>query len=581
DVFFSAPSTPISSRSSTPTVEQLSESEAETQSIALNALSNPTPDIENPNRRLFGNVVQVYSNLIERVRSTEFTTLSDDAKLDLFIECLIGDDTNDFEKASITFGLIQNPVPEEDRDDFILQVRSLVTHDMASAHKTEVIVLLAEMSKEERANFVLQVRSLMTQDMDGYNRYCVTIALKRVNSDHRDDFVNQIVSIVRYERMDQNRVECIEVLARMSVEDRANAISELISYLNSNAATHVEEDFIVDADCDFQTQSIQLLLNFFEQILANNHRLPRVQYTGSKGIDAGGLTRDFISRLFRSLCGQTSRLPMKIEDEGLLLKYDKKASLSIDEQIASFKAIGTIFGAALVNQGFTTGLYFHPVMFKMISSLSLDEIDGVPNNLDNPQMLHKPLKPLLMALYPAQFPDADALDEALANNTELETLGTTVSEFLDDYPELEQIVLAIITIAKAMKEHLGEDDVLKLLLPFEELSNRIQGIAVSRENILTSLGNDPSADQLKRWVDQATDDQLNQFVFFITGSRSLHPGVPLSVNLLNASFLNDGAFVFHTCSKTIDIMIGQSDADFKLRLDASLEGEEAPGFNLA
>ncbi|MEI8301290.1 MAG: hypothetical protein WCG10_06775, partial [Chlamydiota bacterium] len=575
DVFFSAPSTPISSRSSTPMVEQLAESDVHIQSIAQMALSENSI-IENGSNLISYDMTEDQKVRINRILSR--LPLLDRSIFITQAQLLITDDMDGAEQVEVIRALAQ--VPVQDRANFIIQLRSLmilhmdgeyksvlicrlaempleemstfieqvktvipddetlITDDLDGGYRCEILLILETIPVEHRANFITQVQRLIAENMDIYARYVFVLALSGVDGGDRDNFVEQVLSMVPHVIVDRDWVDSILDFAHLAVDRRSDFVANVINHSSSPTV----EAFIVDPDSEFQTNSISLLLNFLEQILDHNHQLPTIAYVGSQGIDAGGLTRDFISRLFRSLCSQTSQLPMKITDEGLLLKIDEEAFLPKGNQIRCLKAIGIIFGAALVNQGFTTGLYFHPVMFKMIRNLSLEEIDAILQDLSdsqqlNPQTLHKLLQPLLIALYPDQFPDADALDEALASNTQLETLGTTMSEFLDDYPELKNIALAIAIIAKAMKGHLVEDDASKLLVSCQTLSNTIQGITVSRENILTSLGNDPSADQLKRWVDQATDDQLKQFVFFVTGATALQPGVLLTVNLLNANDL--------------------------------------------
>lgn len=340
----------------------------------------------------------------------------------------------------------------------------------------------------------------------------------------------------------------------------------------------VTQYFYVDIN-DVQAHPMQVLLNFYNSILENNGRLLSVKYIGSSGVDAGGLTRDFITRLFKFVCS-VDNLPMKSEDQGILPKIDGEvSSISKKDQIQHLKAMGAIFGAALFNRAFTTGAYFHPVIFEMIKALSLKEIESIPEDLADSrnltlQTLQKLLKPLLMAVYPSQFPDASALDEAFAQDVTLDSLGSTVGEFLEGYPEVTNIALAVAVIAKAMKKQLGEEFESKIPATYQELSKLIQGTEVSREAVLEALeGLD--TEQLKRWVNQATPEQLKQLVFSITGSTTLRFESKLKVNMINS---DETAFYFHTCFSSVDIKKGLSEEEFKLQLDASIQGD---GFNRA
>ncbi len=123
---------------------------------------------------------------------------------------------------------------------------------------------------------------------------------------------------------------------------------------------------------------------------------------------------------------------------------------------------------------------------------------------------------------------------------------------------------------------------------FEELSNSIQGIHLSKDLLKQAIkpeeGADHAGNLINNWIDQVTDNeqstakqQLQQFLYAVTGSTTLSPGKKIIVN--QSSELGC-EFYFSTCTRSLYVLInGDSNLEknFNMRLTAAIQGNDFSG----
>ncbi|MEI8300191.1 MAG: hypothetical protein WCG10_01080 [Chlamydiota bacterium] len=422
-----------------------------------------------------------------------------------------------------------------------------------------------DLTLEERDRVANYAYSFITADMDPEKRITIINALVAARTaEHVDIAVARAHSLINSTTSTADRIAIITT----QLSQAAIAHQQTFTVGRSNA----QETFTVDR-LDFQANSTQLLLDYSKRILAHPLRtLPSIRYRGSLAVDAGGVLRDFISNLFLSIFKEPIQLPMKIEETGCIPKIDSSHNMELTIQIQCFKAFGTLFGAILYRnltfpstKQITLGCYFHLVVFKMLHTLSPQDLQKIPENLVDKTNLHpdvqkKLLKPLLLDLYPHLCPHTDLLNDALNDySTPLNIPGleeiSNMDQLLEGYPEITDIVFAMAIIAKALHQQFSYSSQQALWPTSAQLlSDQIQGVAINKNIVRTAL-KCPREDveylsRFNTWIDQASDGQLMKLVFAITGSKTLLPNTKLYINFI---FNPDAPLAFHTCTNTLEI----------------------------
>ncbi len=342
---------------------------------------------------------------------------------------------------------------------------------------------------------------------------------------------------------------------------------------------------------DVSEHPIETLLHLLERIQADFF-FPSIQYMNSPGIDAGGLSRDLISRLFKALFDcSCPALPVRRQGNKCIFQLSESSSYS--EQMASYRAIGAIFAFALRDhQSLCVGMHFHEVLFSMIHSITQEEMNELRllgEDAPFPSAIYnKLLKIYLQSQYPTvfgfpsesweeihqainEFVDKGQIPEALEKEYEGTAIYDKKNEFLMDFRVHHTLLAALVTIG-SMSRYLPDENwhELKGESPIQ-LQKHIEGF-LSKQQVLESLQWDAVHEDTQRWliewIDQITHEQLEQFVFAMTGSFSLAPGQKLHIHLyLEGQELPS----FSTCTFTMNLPKSYPDfPTFKAKLECSL-----------
>ena len=464
-------------------------------------------------------------------------------------------------------------IPSTDRQDFSKLTLSLITPTMNADQRIAIMDAVGDLvdvfSREDRANITEHALSLITPTMDVDQRIAIVDALANIPSNpDRTTRVELILASISCNTFmtDRDILHTIQAMLKKST------------------------DLIINKISDPKDKPLKILLEYYNKIsIQSNASLPKIIYKDSVAIDAGGVTRDFISKLFMSIYSEPFKLPVKLEDNGCLPKFDKTHQIDKNTQVLCLKAIGTIFGAASSrnhtsssSNNLTTGRYFHEVIFKMIHALSVEDITIIPENLSSDtnlpvKIFNNLLKVFLLDRYPLIF-KAATIDSLLETPSILFTIEgleemQSVNGFLKDYPETIEILIAVAIIAKALHKQLNKSATTpKWPNTPEILSNTIQGLQIDKIQVRNALSYDkknPSKETLLllEWIDKASEDNLVQLIYAITGSNTLLPDTKLYI----CSSCDKQSFKFHTCTNTIDIKIGQTFLDFQKALNGVLK----------
>ncbi|MCY3974483.1 MAG: hypothetical protein OXF02_02940 [Simkaniaceae bacterium] len=301
--------------------------------------------------------------------------------------------------------------------------------------------------------------------------------------------------------------------------------------------------------------------------------LPIVRYTGSPGLDGGGLRRDFVTRLFiamfpegdddvpRPRCGRDS-------------PFDPSLCL----------LIGKLFGAAFLGEaGVVTGDLFHPLLFEMI---------GVPDEKEIRKMgeAHEPIGYEIVDKFLSVYMGGTLRNsgrETIALRKEALSclLGggsnkflhispeskkmhgyetdqrITKKQFLDelDNGQFREFLLAVRSIIKGMHDYVGERHRRRLVEHAKkgELRGMVEG-RLSTERVRSALRtNNPNARvfrYLQRWIRESDEDKVRDFLQCITGLRTLPWRDPqLHIKVHTPESTQDPTPRFDTCARRMQL----------------------------
>lgn len=331
---------------------------------------------------------------------------------------------------------------------------------------------------------------------------------------------------------------------------------------------------------------------------------PPIRYADdNRGIDAGGITRDFVSRLFASLFDREQadrRLPLKSDAQGHfpLLEGTEQQKQKLLEV---YQGIGWIY--ALAWQGhrqIATGVYVHPGFFDMIHSLESAELRDHPESIPSIHQIDsvvykKLLKSYLKSNCRDRFGVATADREQLDRDIDAFVEHGTLNQYhrevvgIENANELEleqtkakEIILAAINIAKSMHTTLGDTRWNQMKAQSAQtLNERIQG-KLTKQLVLEAFGLNGAGPMGGRslqqtWVHryvtelgngEADKEKLKQFVWAVSGRSSIVTGQAFTISPQQRT---DGSFPeFHTCDSAIDIPTYNSYETFKSKLERAI-----------
>ena len=316
---------------------------------------------------------------------------------------------------------------------------------------------------------------------------------------------------------------------------------------------------------------------------------------------------------------------------------------SYQSMYKAYEAIGMIFAKTLMSgdpystRRFLTGQHFHPVVFEMLQALTDKEIETVLiqetqicKNItlnDFPTIQNKFLKIYLKSEYRSTFGDPNTTKEIIEEGLEKgmdpaeiqqqvaafeQKIDTAIDDFVDngtrnDWMEicgieskeefiadcnLDETFLAILIIAKSIYQRtIGT--CLWYSPAFdtpEKLREKIEGSLtkdqVKKAIILASFLDEEAATNwleagfVTRWIENATPEQLKQFLYCTSGSYTLPPEQPIRIWPTTYSAEKDTGRIpiFHTCGFQMDTPMYSTDELFKERLENSMrlimEGNE-------
>lgn len=251
----------------------------------------------------------------------------------------------------------------------------------------------------------------------------------------------------------------IEVISESEPEETTFLLNRFHSFLEPDNVIFFLNPEEIDNDVK------RVFKEFISKV--NGGNLPIVKYTNQEGIDAGGIRRDFLTRIM-----------------------DKIFQLPCDEKVQLCDEIGILFASAVLSSGndeFCIGHQFPSSIYKMMTSIHLEDF---PEDFD--EGFSEKINTVLLSIYMEGLPDfpKEDIQKILSNDTEC-----MQKHFGEDFKSKEDLiddvyslsfrgfkVKDVLRISKKMHSCLGSR-YSNILNDAQKLQDKIQGHEFSEENI--------------------------------------------------------------------------------------------------
>lgn len=330
------------------------------------------------------------------------------------------------------------------------------------------------------------------------------------------------------------------------------------------------------------------------------------------GIDSGGLKRDFITTLFSSFAKRCSKDPYELVGGTIIPKATLPVGIS-EVESRRFKILGKLMGIAKT-QSCLIGKIFPKKVFSMILSLpkslysssfsSLSEADllrfyfcrhdgdqrvrmyqnfrtSTPLQLKSQGLWNQEL--ILNALneWPEILVSEGEPDIEKIENHFSQFLAQMKKEFLQQ-ARTDQSLPAIFALGAGFAGHFTHLEWNAMIARgFDQLEFSLQG-RLTKDSLLSKLDiADPTlSGYFNRWILETEEETLAKFVQAATGSQTLgiDAKIRVQVKRVDTSRADSSPIVFHTCSKTVDIIMYPNYEKFKEYLNIAIDAALITGF---
>lgn len=444
-------------------------------------------------------------------------------------------------------------LPEE-RNLLITQVTSILTDTMTVEDQVYIINRLSFLLKEEREVLIRQVLRLVSDSLSDQDRIFIITRLSFMSLCEREIIVKQVLDLMKDD---------------MSAGERKAIMEERIRLLHRKYRFRLNSNEIGE-------NPLKIFVDIFETLARNSIELSSysIEYIDANTIDDGGLLRAFLAKLTESFCNPKYSLITETSLGAIPTINSRSSScIPIKDQEKCFKTLGTFFSMALQDDNaLVLGQNFHPIVFDMIFSLTVEDL----TKIDSQQVFDKML--LIWLLREGN------MEENLAENIIQDKITQKIrdiyglvskKEFIKMYG-LEEKVRAVLIVARAIYDslpHKVEWDFLKGTSA-TLLREKIQG-TISQQDVLKALFLDNvdkpeenSVLYLKKWIMEANPEEIKKLVEASSGVKTLSTATKLTVVDVRGT---NKLPIFYVCFSQIGLFSYTSYEVFKAKLEMSLD----------
>lgn len=296
-------------------------------------------------------------------------------------------------------------------------------------------------------------------------------------------------------------------------------------------------------------------LHYFAALIADHKTTLKVEFLGEKGIDHGGLSRQFVSELFAAL----TKTKYFVFDDDFYLPMSKNEGGSLSAaDVKIYRDIGKVLMFCYSSNKYPIGNFFKEEMFATLLRFDMQDLEKPFCQIPDGKLMHIQQNKDLSDMW-------DDADSRIYGSKAI-----ALFDVFDLDPYSSNDVVSSLFFSKRFKDKLLEM-VLPKLSPLHAMAQgmhatnfemprvsditfapKIQGI-MSRDILLKSLNFDTRIDQekqnwLKEWIANASKEELGLFVKAATGS----PALPASISSIRIEQVGMN-ILFRSCIKKIEI----------------------------
>ncbi len=512
---------------------------------------------------------------------------------------LINDQTDGYYRQYIINWISQ--IPAAEREGEVAQALRLINDQTDGDSRGTIIYWISLIPAAEREGAVAQALRLINDQTDGNSRGAIIYQIRRIPAAEREGAVNRAFESVQLpndagsrravinhflDAVQRNRVQPAvrepilnEIIMEEDAESDDEGGEEENPIPNFQADMPGRNEFEVGVNNpvadfgpfeisqeDIANQPRSALLNY---ALRLENGIPRVEYLGSEGNDLGGVTRDFITRLFQALFPKKSDRGgshLQAEYDNLELPIPQTPSV---DGLCHFRAVGSILGEILAGRlKATTGVRFSPVFFEMLHALTEEEI----RRSNEPEFQTSAYLKILRIYCKSRYTwlteqeIGEIVQGRLPQRMETDQ-DHTYAEFILE-SGIGGIFSAVLSIASEIASAVSWDRDKKET-PVQ-LGEAIQG-QFSKQAVIEALNGNrdtPQKQFLARWINESDEAEVRRFLLCVSGSETVG-ALPLNIHPYQSNVPRRRPS-FHTCSQQIDLPQYADYALFKELLEESL-----------
>lgn len=308
-----------------------------------------------------------------------------------------------------------------------------------------------------------------------------------------------------------------------------------------------------------------------------------------EGTDIGGLSCEFLTKLFKGLVSEKNG-PLNFERH---LPVMRGEALTVEEK-QGYEVIGRLMGICINEPSIRTGSNFPPSFFDALRVISADEAQKGPvftTALKVFQALEPSAKIAVSCLRSKNL-DADGLKNVALNwaypegapsgaEPTQEEIKNTIMRNLKVWQRVQPLFSIAHGLQRSCEMKKEQWDAIRQR-GFIDLSQEIQGVAISCEKIKVEGPDCQQKEYFKQWLKEASPDLLELFVYVATGSTTLNMDMnKITIEPANQEFQSLGFPKFSACTGNVIIPEYEDYKTFKEVLETSLEGFRNGGFTIA
>lgn len=312
-----------------------------------------------------------------------------------------------------------------------------------------------------------------------------------------------------------------------------------------------------------------------------------ITFAGEEGIDAGGLRRQFVSRLFSELCEKMKFEKCENKLFRPILQQDSEGNFLplTDVEKATYHHLGNLIMFCLnASESYPTGMVLDQgvldaMRFMPKDTYTPDELFAIFERLasyneSDIQLVERFKKYLAMPddATLQEMAQVIGIDEDIATmKSHLPEIVAALQKYMHDNIFMPRLApLHEIAVGMRLSPFRDRIDFEKVQQQHPaELSRWLQG-TVSKQDIIEKLEFSETApahvqDFLKGWIQGADEEKLRLFLFAVSGSSALGAGARIKI-------ANGSSIAFHTCGFQIDLDYENiaTESDLAERLDVAL-----------